>query len=94
MKNLLTPIYICSIPFTDEHGTLYSAEFAYDCCFAGHFSISYSDKCSTISIEHFFSGVIWAGQMRYSHYQGNPQLAIELPVIITTFKQANPELFI
>ena len=87
-------IPICTIPFVDEHGTLHSANFVYNDCFAGHFSISYLDNCSTISIEHFFTGTIWVGHRRYSHYQGNPKLAAELPAIITTFKQTNPELFI
>ena len=94
MRNPPIFIPICIIPFVDENGALHSAKFAYDNCFAGRFSISYSDKCSTISIEHFFTGVIWVGHVQYSHYQGNTKLAAELPIIITAFRQANPELFI
>ena len=86
-------IPICTVPFVDEHGMSYSAEFAYNDTYSGKFSISYSYKSSTISITHFFEDRIWVGRW-YSHCAANPALAIELQSLITAFQQANPELFI
>ena len=86
--------FIEKIPFIDENDKHHLADLIYAPDFSGGFAISYDDDRSTMSIEHYFIGVIWIGHGRYSHCQANPQLTIALPKIIAKFKIKYPELFI